>query len=112
MEGNITYKEASEALKSMKNNRSPGSDGFSADFFKVFLGKLGHLIIRAINYGYEKGELSITQREGIVICISKENKARNNLKNYRPISLLNCVYKIASSAIANRINTDFARPNK
>ena len=103
MTGKITMTEAAFALKLMKNNRSPGSDGFSADFFKVFWGKLGHFVIRAINFGYMNGELSITQKEGIVICIPKENKSRTDLKNYRPITLLNCVYKIASSVIANRI---------
>jgi len=103
LEGNISIKEASIALKAMKNNRSPGSDGFSADFFKVFWGKIGHFVVRALNFGYSSGELSSTQRQGVVICIPKENKSRNNLKNYRPISLLNCVYKIASSVITNRI---------
>ena len=51
----------------------------------------------------KKGELSITQREGIITCIPKGNKPRHFITNYRPISLLNCIYKIASGAIANRI---------
>ena len=33
IEGNITIKEAGEALKNMKNNKSPGSTGFTAEFF-------------------------------------------------------------------------------
>ena len=33
LEGEITYKEASETLKNMKNNKTPGSDGFSVEFF-------------------------------------------------------------------------------
>lgn len=105
LEGLISYEEASVALKNMKNNKSPGSDGFSADFFKAFWGKIGHFVVRSINYGYEHGELSTTQKEGVIVCIPKENKPRNKLKNYRPISLLNCVYKIASSSIANRIKS-------
>ena len=72
-------------------------------FFKVFWKKLGHFIIRSINYGFTKGLLSITQREGIITCIPKDNKPRNQIKNYRPISLLNCIYKIASGVIALRI---------
>ena len=105
LEGQITIDEAAQALKSMKNNRSPGSDGFGADFFKAFWGRLGYFIVRAINYGYEHGELSTTQKEGVITCIPKDNKPRQFLKNYRPISLLNCVYKIASSTIANRLKT-------
>ena len=36
IEGPIKYEEASHVLKAMSNNRSPGSDGFSAEFFKMF----------------------------------------------------------------------------
>ena len=105
LEGLLTFKQASQTLNRMKNNRSPGSDGYGADFFKVFWNKIGHFVVRSINYGYEKGELSVTQKEGIITVIPKENKPRHFLKNYRPISLLNCVYKIASGSIANRIKS-------
>ena len=64
---------------------------------------MGQFIVRSVNYGFSKGELSITQREGIITCIPKENKPGQFVKNYRPISLLNCVYKIASGVIARRI---------
>ena len=87
----------------MSNNKSPGSDGFSAEFFKVFWKELGQFIVRSINCGFQNGELSVTQKEGIITCIPKDNKPRRFLTNYRPISLLNTVYKIASGAIANRI---------
>lgn len=103
IEGQITYNEAASVLKSMSNNKSPGSDGFTAEFFKMFWGNLGHFIIRSLNYGFRKGELSITQREGIITCIPKDNKPRHFTKNYRPISLLNCIYKLASGVIAARI---------
>ncbi|WP_419639334.1 hypothetical protein, partial [Thiolapillus sp.] len=33
LEGEITLDEASLALKNMKNNKSPGSDGFTVEFF-------------------------------------------------------------------------------
>ena len=41
MEGLITRKEAHAALKKMSNNKSPGSSGFSAEFYKVFLDRFG-----------------------------------------------------------------------
>ena len=105
IEGPIKYEEVALVLKAMSNNRSPGSDGFSAEFFKMFWKKIGYFIIRSINYGFIKGELSATQREGIITCIPKDNKPRHFIKNYRPISLLNCVYKIASGVIAHRIKS-------
>ena len=55
IEGPITYQEAALILKAMSNNRSPGSDGFSAEFFKMFWKKMGHFVVRSINYGFSKG---------------------------------------------------------
>ena len=36
IEGPIKYEEASLVLTAMSKTRSPGSDGFSAEFFKMF----------------------------------------------------------------------------
>ena len=87
----------------MKNNKSPGTSGFSVDFFKVFWKQLGNFVVRAINLGFLQGELSITQQNGLIVCIPKENKCRKYLKNWHPITLLNTIYKIASGSIASRI---------
>ena len=103
IEGSITIKEAGEALKNMKNNKSPGSTGFTAEFFKFFWKDLGHFVVKSLNYGFERGELSTTQKEGIIICIPKGQKSKKFIKNWRPISLLNISYKIGSGCIANRV---------
>jgi hypothetical protein len=99
----ITLEEASYCLKNMKNDKSPGSDGFPAEFFKFFWKKLGVFVVRALNNSFEDRELSTTQREGIITCIPKGNKPKEFIKNWRPISLLNVVYKIGSSCVANRL---------
>ena len=103
LEGEITYNELTNALKNMKNAKSPGNDGFTVEFFKFFWLDFGHFILKSLNDGYRKGTLSITQKQGIITCIPKPNKSRQLLKNWRPISLLNVIYKLASSVIANRI---------
>ena len=59
------------------------------------------LEVGALNWGFRKGELSCTQREGI----SKGDKHRDMIRNWRPIPLLNVVYKIGSDAVANRMKT-------
>ena len=105
LEGKISYEEASKTLLSMSNNKSPGSDGFTAEFFKLFWKNIGHFVIRSLNYGYDTGELSNTQKQGIITCIPKEGKPRQYLKNWRPISLLNVLYKIASGCIAKRLKS-------
>ena len=49
--------------------------------------------------------MSSTQREGVITCIPKGDKARDVIKNWRPITLLNVVYNIVSASIANRLKT-------
>ena len=51
-------------------------------------------------YGYDIGEISVTHKLGILTCLP-----RHLLKKWRPILLLNTVYKIASGVIANRFKT-------
>jgi hypothetical protein len=46
---------------------------------------------------------SVSQRQGLITCIPKEGKPKHFLKNWRPITLLNVDFKIASACIANRI---------
>ena len=99
----MTLEEDSNALKNMSNNKSPGTSGFGADFYKVFWCKIGPFVVRALNGSFDKGHLSITQTQGIITCIPKEDKHRQFLKNWRPITLLNTIYKIGSSCIANKV---------
>ena len=94
--------ELGQALKNMKSGKTPGIDGFPAEFFKVFWSKLKFIIQRAINSSYDNNELPLTLRQCI---ISKENKDHTVLKNWRPILLLSVIYKMASASIANRLKT-------
>ena len=103
LEGNISLCEAGKSLKAMSNNKSPGVDGYSCEFFKFFWKDVGKLLIRSLNYGFELGKLSITQKQGIISILPKPNKPREFLKFWRPITLLNVTYKILSSCITNRL---------
>ena len=105
LEGEITLREAGNFLKTMQNNKSPGSTGFTTEFFKFFWKDIGVFVVKSINFGFFLGALSQTQREGIITCIPKGSKCRKYIKNWRPISLLNISYKIASGCIANRVKT-------
>ena len=45
----------------------------------------------------------MTQRRGIIKLIPKKDAEQFRIKNWRPITLLNCDYRIASKALANRL---------
>ena len=102
-EGLLSSAECFESLKTMAPNKSPGTDGLPAEFYKVFWKDIEQFLLNALNCAYTKGCLSITQRRGLITLVPKKNKPINLLKNWRPITLLNCDYKIAAKSIANRM---------
>ena len=77
----LTYEELSNALKRMKNNKSPGSDGFSVECFKYFWKDIGFFVLKSTNYAFIIGELSVTQ----ITCIPIGDTPQKR----RPISLSN-----------------------
>lgn len=52
--------EGENVLKGMKNNKSPGSDGFTAEFYNFFWNDL--YIKNAMNHIFMHGHLSVSQR--------------------------------------------------
>ena len=99
----MSFDELLLALKKSKSGKSPGSDGFSFEFYKHFSSELAWYLLRSLNYAYFSGKLSVTQKYGIITLLPKGDKPRQYLKNWRPISLLNTSYKIASACIAERL---------
>ena len=87
----------------MKNGKGPGSDGFTVDFFNFFLKDIGAFVFRSLKYGYESGNLSQFQSQGVITCILKGGKDIRYMGNWRPINLLNTDLKVASAVLANRL---------
>ena len=98
-EGPLTKTECFQALKSMNGEKTPGSDGLPADFYKVFWNNLADCLVNSINYAYQVRQFSVSQRRGIIKVILKKDAD----PCLRPITLLNTDYKIAAKAIANRL---------
>ena len=103
IEGNITEYECACALKSMNNNKSPGSDGITTEFYKIFWNDLKSFYIKSLNYSFKNGSLTTLQKQGIISLLPKKDKDLCSLNNWRPLTLLNTDYKIVTKAIANRI---------
>ena len=91
---------AGAPLKSFSLNKVPGKDGLPVEFYKTFWGTVGELLVKYYNESYEKGEMSFSQKQVIITLINKKDQDRCDLKNWRPISLLNVDAKIASKVIA------------
>ena len=60
-------------------------------------------IVESLNYSYDNGELSSSQKRAIITLIEKKDKDRRNISNWRPISLINVDVKIGSKVIAKRL---------
>ena len=103
LEGPLTYEECKKILETFQNDKAPGEDGFTVEFYTYFFELLGNDLIASFNEAYEQGEFSISQRRGIITLIPKEDGSLLDLSNWRPITLLNVDFKIASKAIAKRI---------
>ena len=102
-EGPITFSECHEALKSMGANKAPSVSGFSKEFMLFYWSEIGEIITQYINDAYNSGKLFITQRRGVLTLIPKSGDQKN-LRNKRPICLLDIVYKIIAKVIANRLS--------
>ncbi|CAB4016129.1 Hypothetical predicted protein, partial [Paramuricea clavata] len=75
-----------------------GSDGFPMEFYMRFWQSFSTDLVCVLNVAYETGQLSTSQRRGLIIILYKKNDHLET-KNWRPISHLNVDYKIATRAL-------------
>ena len=99
----LTLAECTRALKLLANNKSPGSDGFTTNFYKFFWIDIKEILFDSFEYSLEHNTLSSDQKRGILNLLPKENKDLRYLANWRPISLLQTDYKILTKALALRL---------
>lgn len=95
--------EIRAALKSMKRNRSPGSDGLTVEFYSKFWKFLGKSFTALVNRLLGEGVLSTTQRKGLITLLCKDESRRTDLRAWRPITLLNCDYKLIAKCLSVRL---------
>ena len=97
-----TLDEFTNILPQLKENRSPGLDGLSIEFFKTFWIQLSPLYFEMVNEAWSLEILPFSTRTSVLSTIHKAN-ARNNLKNYRPLSLTNIDYKLIAFVFSERL---------
>ena len=103
LEKDLTIEELKDALTSFADNKSPGEDGFTKEFYEAFFDLLGKDLLNSYNEAFNKGLLSVSQKRGTITLIPKGDENMSYLKNWLPISLLNIDYKILSKALAKRM---------
>ena len=86
----------------MKNNKAPGSDGLTIEFYKTFWQEISGLLVDSFNESFDLGYLSHTQNISILSLIFKKGNPEE-LRNYRPISLTNVDYRILAFTLAQRL---------
>ena len=99
----LTLEELTNAIKLMKTGKSPGSDGLSTDFYKFFWNDLKINVFKSLDSAYSRNLMSEEQRRAVLRLIPKKDKNITDLKNWRPISLLNTDYKILAHALSHRL---------
>lgn len=99
----ITKDEMIDAIKSLPNNKAPGTDGLPGEFYKEYKELLIPHIAEMFEEAYEKGELPPSLREALLVTLPKPEKDLTKCKSYRPLSLINIDVKILAKIIATRI---------
>ena len=99
----IEIKECEEILATFANNKSPGNNGLTFEFYSTFRNIIKILLMESFKYAFVHKELSTSQKQGVITLLEKQGKNRKHLENWRPISLLNFDYKLLTKLLSNRI---------
>jgi hypothetical protein len=98
----FSINEIKKVIFEMKHNSAPGPDGFPAEFFQNFWDLIQVDILNLFKDFYV-GNLNIERLNyGMVTLLPKVDNAVD-MKNFRPICLLNVCYKIISKVLNNRL---------
>eukprot|EP00253_Pinus_taeda_P027470 PITA_27470 len=93
--------EVEEAVKSMPNDKAPGPDGFTINFYKACWPTIKSEIWEVVEDSRRSSTILKSLNSTFLALIPKEENAHIP-DNFRPIALCNVIYKIISKVIANR----------
>jgi hypothetical protein len=98
----LTMEEVAEAMKQLPDGKSPGVDSIPAKFYHEMWDDIDtdifNFVQESITQCYLLDELNISK-----IALIPKSEDRLRIQNYRPISLLNTLYKIVAKVYANRM---------
>ena len=102
-EGIIIETELLKTLKSMKNDKSPGNDEITKEFYEFFWDDIKNSLSDSIKKSFISGELSTSQKQAVIKLIEKRDRDKRLIKNWCPVSLLNIDTKLISKVVAIRL---------
>ena len=99
----ISLGEIRNSLTLTAANKAPGCDGIPYEFYTKFFDLISTDFLEVINDIFERGRLTVSQSTGVITLLRKNG---DNLDpgNWRPISLLNCDYKLISKVLQLRLS--------
>jgi hypothetical protein len=99
----FTEEEVKEAVFQMEKNKSPGPDGFPAEFYQICWDVLKDDLM-AMFECFHRGELPLFHLNyGTIILLPKKENAIQ-IEQYRPICLLNVSFKVFTKVGTNRVS--------
>ncbi|KAJ1166946.1 hypothetical protein NDU88_007339 [Pleurodeles waltl] len=99
----LTLEELHIAVKSFKSGKTLDSDGLPIEFYTSLWDLVGPDLLELYEEMEQEGVMPHTLREGMIAPLYKHKGERCDLKNWRPISLLNVDYKILVKTMVNRL---------
>ncbi|CAI5928559.1 unnamed protein product [Closterium sp. NIES-65] len=94
--------EVKEALDGMAKGKSPGADRIPKEFFSQHWDSLGGDVLGFAKRFEETAVLPPAALEAVTVLLHKKG-AKDQVQNYRPITLLNSTYKLVARVLANRM---------
>ncbi|XP_072071679.1 uncharacterized protein [Arachis hypogaea] len=97
----VTSEEVKRAVMTMSSFKAPGPDGFQAIFYKEFWDSLSNDVCRLVKRAFEGEPLNAAIFDTLIVLIPKV-EVPSSLREFRPISLCNVIYKIVTKVLVNR----------